>query len=60
MTAKSCVYYNRDAWKYAKAPDMRPLIGVTLLLAASFGSAQYCRKTDIDQSSGFALCPLPN
>ena len=35
------------------------LIAVTFLLAATFASAQHCRKIDIDKSSGFCAVPDP-
>jgi hypothetical protein len=35
------------------------LVAVTLLLAATFASAQHCRKIDIDKSSGFCTVPDP-
>jgi hypothetical protein len=35
------------------------LISVTFLLAASFASAQHCRKIDIDKSSGSCTVPDP-
>ena len=35
------------------------LIAVTFLLAATYASAQHCRKIDIDKSSGFCTVPDP-
>ena len=35
------------------------LIALTLLLAATFASAQHCRKIDIDKSTGFCTVPDP-
>jgi hypothetical protein len=42
-----------------KMTPTRVLITVTFLLAATFASAQRCRKTDIDKSSGFCTVPDP-
>jgi hypothetical protein len=42
-----------------KTSPTKVLIAVTFLLAATFASAQHCRKIDIDKSSGFCTVPDP-